>query len=273
MGGFHGGHSSGGSSHGSFHGSRSHSSSSSYNRPVRITYIHNGRTYYKPDYGTSNGKPMSFLQSLIPAIIFIVIGVCIFLNTFKVRVKATITKTSVVKDEYDDPYEVYDFEYSYRNQTYTGYGDDDVEYHYEDGNMVYTLSILEGEVYDLYVSPIFPSNYAFSSEGVTMGIAFTAFLSITGCFILFSNISKRKKFKQDLQEIGDVNNDGKLDEKDMEMADAISKAKIQGEAQAVKENTYDNLRRENSIRYCEYCGAQLDVNDKFCPNCGSSRSK
>ena len=41
----------------------------------------------------------------------------------------------------------------------------------------------------------------------------------------------------------------------------------------VKENTYDNLRRENSIRYCEYCGAQLDVNDKFCPNCGSSRSK
>ena len=79
MGGFHGGHSSGGSSHGSFHGSRSHSSSSSYNRPVRITYIHNGRTYYKPDYGTSNGKPMSFLQSLIPAIIFIVIGVCIFL--------------------------------------------------------------------------------------------------------------------------------------------------------------------------------------------------
>ena len=111
MGGFHGGHSSGGSSHGSFHGSRSHSSSSSYNRPVRITYIHNGRTYYKPDYGTSNGKPMSFLQSLIPAIILIVIGVCIFLATFKVRVKATITKTSVVKDEYDDPYEVYDFEY------------------------------------------------------------------------------------------------------------------------------------------------------------------
>ncbi len=109
MGGFHGGHSSGGSSHGSFHGSRSHSSSSSYNRPVRITYIHNGRTYYKPDYGTSNGKPMSFLQSLIPAIIFIVIGVCIFLTTFKVRVKATITKTSVVKDEYNDPYEVYDY--------------------------------------------------------------------------------------------------------------------------------------------------------------------
>ncbi len=264
MGGFHGGHS-GGGSHGGFHGghhsSSHHYSSSSYHSThsvIKGKHYINGKRYYGAYYGMSGNKPMTFLGAITLGIILLSLGIFLFFLLIKVSTTATITKT------WDNGrYEMYDFEYSYNNKIYHGYGDDDF-----DSKNNYTINV--GDKYTLYVSPINPSNYDFESNN-GIGVFLLIFFGGIGTLILVSTITTKIKHNKELQNVGDINGDGKIDDKDLEYRDAInsgkSKGAFEGTYQASKENAYN----ENKIyRRCPHCDSILDDNAKFCPNCGSN---
>ena len=266
MGGFHGGHSGGGghSSGGGFHsGHSSHSSHSSYHRShnthVRGVYI--GSKRYTVSYGTSNGRPMSFVGSLLLGFLFVCIGVFVFLMVSTPRhATATITKASIVGSGFDQ-YEVYDFEYVVNGVTYTGYGDDDLK---SDG----TLSIEVGEKYTLYLHLISNNKYEFEDK-TPLGAGFGGIFAVIGVFVILNSFKNYLKYRRLLMEVGDANNDGKINEYDLEYADkknsGMSDGAYLGAKEATKENVYDELKVK---RTCPYCGSLVRDTDLFCQQCG-----
>lgn len=261
MGGFHGGHSGGGGFHGG-HSSGSHSSFRSYNSHTTVyvgnvetrtynnveqeTIVYKGKTYKKPDYGTSNGKRMTFKGAVSLGGFLVALGLFLLMILLRVRTDAVITKTSLAND--GDYYEVYDFEYKRNGKTYKGYGDDDAYYDYYTDT--YRYSILEGEVYDIYVSPIIPSIYDFSSSA-NVGAAFCQIFTVAGVVIIVSSIYKRKKFLESLEELGDLNGDGKIDEGDFDYA---------------KNHPYQEPKIQKK---CPYCESVLDDDATECKSCGA----
>lgn len=277
MGGFHGGVGGGGGRSGGgsrgggggFHGGGGPhyggGPHSNYRPPVRIGYHHHGHIYYRPYYGTSNGKPMTFRGAVTLGLILMGVGLTAFVSIYHKPCTATILTTSTVTDGYNSyKYEEYTFSYNFNDKTYTGYGEDDLNY---DG----TYTVNKGEHYTVYVGLIDHTSYQFESNNAIAYI-FAGFLIIPGAAVLGSAISKNAKFKRDLKEIGDVNGDGKIDEKDLEYDEKINKATTEGATQAAKENAYDEVRYSKA-QYCTYCGCKLSDNDKRCPSCGANVSE
>ncbi len=279
MGGFHGGHSSGGhSSGGGFHGGH-HSSSHSYHGGSHSSYhvhtvVHghhyiNGKRYYGPNYGMNgSGKVISFFTSLLIGIIFLLVGIGLYvLMATPKTATATITNTWIASDGYEK-YEGYDFEYSYGGKTYTGYGDDDLAY---DGS--YTINV--GEKYTLYLHVYSNSSYSFKNNtdiAVVLGLIFGG----VGLLLTLNTLRIHIKYKKKLQEIGDINGDGKLDEADIEYAEKLNHGKADGAYDGAREatayNTYNEIKKDFR-KVCPYCGSYANPTDSFCTNCGGRLSE
>lgn len=262
MGGFHGGHSGGGGGHssGGFHGGSHNSGSSSYHSAHSVIdgkhYI-NGKRYYGAYYGMSGNRPMKFGGVIAIGVVLIAFGLFLFFLMFKVSTTATITRT------WDNgSYELYDFEYEYNGKKYHGYGDDDF-----DAFGHYTINV--GDEYTLYISPTNPASYDFKSNN-GVGVFCLLFVSGIGALIIIFSIRTKIKHDRELQLVGDINKDGKIDDKDLEYADAINSGKKEGAYQASKENEY---LEKKIYRRCPYCDSIVDENDKFCTNCGSNLKK
>lgn len=263
MGGFHGGHSSG--SHGGFHGGSHHSHSSGH-RSYRSSSV---RVHYGPGVGihiSGNAPKKSRLSQIIGcffgAFITILFGIIFLIALMDVAVKATITKTNISSTGFSK-YEVYDFEYKYNNKTYYGYGDDDL-----DSNGELTINV--GETYTLYVNPFIPSNYKFNSSAVIAVLLFIV-LDGVGIFLIIKGALGIKKYRRLLQQVGDANKDGIINEDDIDYAEAKAKGKTDGVYEGTKTAETENAYQENKIyRHCAYCDSIVDEDAKFCPNCGAS---
>ena len=247
MGGFGGGHSSGGS-HGGFGGGH-YSSNGSYSKRV---FFH-GR-YYNYSYGSHNGKPMGFVSAIVSGVIIFLVGLFIFFLTFTNETMATITKADFAVDSNHTTYEIYEFEYNYNNQTYTGHGDDDVIYNFGEYKFRYNV----GESYPLYVHFINPSWYDFEDSKYIAVIALSLTSFISGSIII-STLFTRKRRQKILSEIGDYNHDGKIDEKDI---DTYSGNTNQSD---INIKDFDNIAK-TPVRYCKYCGNKLYEN-QWCESC------
>ncbi|MBQ9899979.1 MAG: zinc ribbon domain-containing protein [Acholeplasmatales bacterium] len=271
MGGFHGGHSGGHS--GGFHGGSHHSSHSSgggYHHHSHhvvggVHYI-DGRRHYGPYYGMSgNGKPISFFTSLIVGIVFIFIGLIVFLSLSTPRTAtAVITKTSMATDtETNQKYEVYDFEYEVGGKTYTGYGDDDLT---ASGD----YSILEGEKYTIHVHLLNPADYSFNDQTPLAAIIGGIFWVI-GLALSANTIRVYIAYKKKLKEVGDANGDGIVNEKDIEYADkkesGMADGAYDGARDATAENVYNEMKKDTR-KVCPYCDSFVAPDANFCVNCG-----
>ena len=273
MGGFHGGHSSGGGgSSGGFHGGHSsshHSYSSSQHRSsfarnVHVRGVHfSSNKKYNISYGTSNGRPMTFLGSLLISILLIGIGLFVFFLVATPRhATATITRTNIVGTY--DRYEIYDFEYEVNGQKYYGDGDDDLN---SDGS----LNVNVGDKYTLYLHVFKDDSYEFEDKTL-LGSLFGGVFFFIGLLIFVSSILTYIKYKRLLSEIGDANNDGKIDENDIAYEDGkkggMADGAYLGARDATKENVYDELRKEKPKKVCPYCGSYVKEEDLFCTQCG-----
>ncbi len=262
MGGFHGGHSSG--SHGGFHGG-GHSSHSSHH--YRSTSYHSTRIYHSSGhgfyFGGQRGRKATLLTKyLIFGILSIMFGILILVALMDVAVDAKITNTSIIGSGYDK-YEIYGFEYKFNNKTYYGHGDDDLSSTGE-------LTIEEGQTYTLYVNPFIPTKYKFDSDASAAIVMFLIFAA-GGTTLIVIGIINYKRYKAELEKVGDINKDGVVDEKDLEYADKIAKGKAEGAYEGTKAATAENTYQEKKIyRRCPYCDSIVDDNAKFCPNCGSN---
>lgn len=267
MGGFHGGHSSGssGSSGGGFHGGHSSSSGSGNNSP-RDSFVHFIDTVH---YGNSHGNPMTLAGTIFIAIVMIGIGILAFLLIATPRhATATITRTNIVGSRYDR-YEVYDFEYVVDDKTYYGSGDDDLN---SDG----TLNINVGEKYTVYLHLFRNDTYVFEDKTL-IGFIFGGVFFVIGVVIAGSSIFIFIKHKRLLRETGDANNDGKVNEYDLQYVDeknsGMSDGAYLGARDATRDNVYDELRREKPRKVCPYCGAFVDDEDLLCTKCGGTLSE
>lgn len=262
-GGFHGGHSSGGGFHGGHSGGGFHSSGgfrSSY-RPHRSTFIYVGGRRYDVGGGSSNNsnngyKKPALISTIFLSVFIVILGVFLFLNVYKKGCTAIITHTESAHD-YTGEYEVYDFEYSLYGNTYYGKGDDDLVYNYKTSSYEYSVKV--GEKYTIYVSLINPENYEFEAENGAAFILLFVALGIAA-LIIGNTINNLKLYKKRLESIGDLNGDGKLDEKDLEIY--LSRM-----------NTMGDKKEELQNRVCPYCDSLVSVNDRFCQQCGAALGK
>ena len=260
MGGFHGGHSGGHS--GGFHGgsSRSHSSHSTTHH-----YSHSSFHIYSGGRSSNSynrSRVANIFVYFFLSILFIIFAIVAFALCMDVAVKATITKAQITKSG-NYKYEVYDFEYKYNNMTYYGYGDDDLA---ADGS----LSIKEGETYTLYVSITNPSDYRFKSKATIAIVALIGFGGLS-IFFLTKGIILFIRFKRQLRQIGDANNDGLINESDIDYAEAKNSGIADGIYEGTKKAETENAYLKNKIyRRCPYCDSIVDDDAKFCPNCGSN---
>ena len=262
-GGFHGGHSSGGGFHGGHSGGGFHSSGgyrSSY-RPHHSTFIYVGGRRYDVGGGSSNNsnngyKKPAVAASIIFAIIVLFIGIFLFTHIYTESHVATVTNVNLVTDR-GEHYETYDFVYVVNGRQYTGHGDDDLLYYHSDNNFEYSVKV--GEKYTIYTDLLNPSNYQYESQNggaflvlfVTLGIA---------ALIIGNTINNLKLYKKRLESIGDLNGDGKLDEKDLEIY--LSRM-----------NTMGDKKEELQNRVCPYCDSLVSINDRFCQQCGAPLGK
>lgn len=268
MAGFHGGHSGGGGFHGGhssggFHGG--HSSHSSYSSRGRSSvhfhttpFIFVGGNSFNIGNNNNNVryKRPSIIPSLIIGIIMILIGITIFFSLYTIKTEATITDVRLAKDyRTHQYYEEYTFMYQVDDKIYYGTGDDELVYYLDE--TYYKYSVLVGEKYPLYVKYIDNSSYSFERNNF-IPYAALIFLSSIAIIIIASAIYNLRDYQKRLSKIGDLNGDGKLDEKDME----IYYTKKRNE-----------LNKQNSTtKICPYCNSIININDRFCENCGATQA-
>ena len=85
---------------------------------------------------------------------------------------------------------------------------------------------------------------------------------MVGTGLLVSGFIVRMKFKKSIQSVGDLNNDGKINEEDLIIyGNQLDEAKK------------EEKRRIESKKYCKYCGSKLADENLFCPQCGAARKQ
>ena len=153
-------------------------------------------------------------------------------------------------------YEKYDFEYIVNGITYTGEGDDDLVWNgYE-----YEFDIEIGEEYPIYYYMVNPSSYSFSRE--PFAVLYVAVLIIGGVLFIVG-IVLRKKYLHSIEYVGDLNNDGKINEEDLVIYQQRKKD------EKLKELAEANRKYIN----CPFCDAKIKREERTCPFCGGTLDK
>lgn len=104
-----------------------------------------------------------------------------------------------------------------------------------------------------------PESYSFESENGPAFILLFIGLGL-GALIIGNTINNLKLYKKRLEAIGDLNGDGKLDEKDIEIY-------------LSRKNNLDDKKEELQNRVCPYCDSLVSINDRFCQQCGAALGK
>jgi len=225
MGGFHGGHSSGGHSSGGHSGGHSGSGHSFY-------VGHSNRIY-----ATNRFPLVGMLIVVAFGVFFLVFGIMGFVQDLTVKTTATITDTYTLYD--NEPYEGYDFTYTYKGKTYTGSGDDDLT---SSGD----YKVLVGEEYDIYVAVLRPNIYHFEDQKVNAFVIIVIFGGAGAIMIIASIRSYIKSEKKRLEE--------------------KAKKKLETTGEPLKE--YVGQSRVSGItKRCPYCDAVIPEEVTKCPNC------
>ena len=183
-----------------------------------------GKKPSRYEYGRwGNGKPLSFLSSMIIASIIIIVGiVCFIFVSTPNKTTAYVTNTMVLSDS-DGYYEGYDFYYVYDGKTYTGHGNKDLN---KDG----TFKIKVGDTKKIYLHIYDDSKYELSDKSGYSLLCLFVFCGM-GLLIMINSIRIFIKHKKVLAEIGDANGDGKVNEKDLDYSDGyIQEENIGNEA-------------------------------------------
>ncbi|MCR5231515.1 MAG: zinc ribbon domain-containing protein, partial [Acholeplasmatales bacterium] len=154
-----------------------------------------------------------------------------------------VSKNGVMK-------QLVEFKYVYNGTEYFGY-----EY--------YSASETNYKPYDtfeLYVSKIQPSNYHLTKSNSYLVLL--TFAGVIGVFLLAFGIGYRISFLRRIKAIGDLNNDGKIDEEDL----------VEFQKQEKEKERLEKERIER-LNYCQYCGAKYPKDAIFCEQCGAPRTK
>ena len=120
------------------------------------------------------------------------------------------------------------------------------------------------------------SNSSYSFENST-GIALVLGLVFGGIGILLISNTLRIhiKYKKKLEEIGDINGDGLLNEADIEYAEKLNEGKADGVYDGARDatayNTYNEMKKDFR-KVCPYCGQYANETDSFCSHCGGALS-
>ena len=180
----------------------------------------------------------------------VLFGIVLLILFYPHTCKATITETNIVS-RFGDTYETYQFSYEFGGVLYFGSGDDDLAY----VNGGYEKTILEGDVYDVYVALVSPSDYQFERGNLATGfgvgiLVFSTVLIVVGALT-------RKKYLISIRHIGDLNGDGKVNEKDIEIYNKQAYL-----------NMFENYTKRD---LCPYCGSKLDKKSLFCTKCGARK--
>ena len=193
----------------------------------------------------------------IVGVIFLALGALFAVLFHTNSTTATITKTSMATDyQTYQKYEKYDFEYIVNGVTYTGEGDDDLVWNgYE-----YEFDIEIGEEYPIYYYMVNPSSYSFSRE--PFAVLYIAVLIIGGVLFIVG-IVLRKKYLHSIEYVGDLNNDGKINEEDLVIYQQRKKD------EKLKELAEANRKYIN----CPFCDAKIKREERTCPFCGGTLDK
>ena len=189
-------------------------------------------------------------------VLFALLAVLFFFLMRPYQVMATVDEVRMVTDGSSE-YEEYTFSYTDRNgTTHIGNGDDDLIYNQDTGK--YEYDIKQGRQYPLYISILAPGNYSFSENYAFLILVIA--LGGLGAGLLIAGFVLRARFLLSIQNVGDLNNDGKINEKDLAVF-----------ADNVKQAEEEEKARIKALDYCKYCGSKLDKRTLFCPQCGASR--
>lgn len=205
---------------------------------------------------TSKNKQTTKAMAIIGAVLLIV-GVLLGVLLYQFSVTARVTEVMTMNDN-GYQYEKYEIRYTFMGEFYIGVGTDELEYNSETNT--YEYDIKENEEYPLYVAIIAPSKYHFQRSYVSfvLGGIFLA----SGAGLLIAAFVLRKKFLISISSVGDLNNDGKVNEIDLRMY-----AKAEEEKEALEK---ERIRKKD---FCKYCGSKLLKTDLFCPQCGAKREE
>lgn len=166
---------------------------------------------------------------------------------------ATITDANQKYDYHGIAYEEYTFRYTVDGKYYYGVGDDDLVYDYQKGRYVFDIEV--GEEYPIYYYMVNPSSYSFSKEPFA---PLYVILIISGSVLIIIGIVFRKKYLKSIEYVGDLNNDGKINEKDLIIYQ--------------KKKSEENLAKmaEAAKKYinCPFCDAKIKKDERNCPFCG-----
>lgn len=189
--------------------------------------------------------------------VLIGLGVVFFFLLEEYRYTATITSATLVRDYNDEVYEVYTFSYNVNGRRFTGRGDDDAAYTL-DGERYFDIAV--GEEYTIYASILTPGDYHFSPSNTN--VAATILSCGAGLVLVVIGVISRKRFLISIQYVGDLNNDGKIDEADL----------IIFNRQEHEKRMEELKRKQKNKNRCIYCGEKIPKNKLFCPQCGASRN-
>ncbi len=205
---------------------------------IKPTYRHHkGKSYETPIYGLYYGKLFSFAQFVTMLIVLMIIGLGLFVLAFEFETTAIVTDAH--ESYHVDVYNEYNFEYEIFGKTYHGHGK----------SMYGSRRVHSGDELDIYVHLYNFSYYDKKNSGAPY-VVFVVLPHEIICIVLLSSaIKKHRKHKKDIQEIGDINHDGKVDEADFKSLP----------------NMYE--------KKCPCCGAYIDIVDKECPHCGTKDFK
>ena len=168
--------------------------------------------YYK--YVDKNKKPKMTLETKelkpnriktlicrIFGLVLILLGILFMFLLNQAKVTATITR----KNDFFDTVQ-YDFSYEYNGNTYYGNGKDDI---------AYSDKLNVNTEHDIYVKVINPSDYSFDVN--YSNIILLIIFSTVGGILLIYGVVARRKYLVSIKFVGDLNKDGKIDEKDYEI--------------------------------------------------------
>lgn len=189
----------------------------------------------------------------IIGLFLIALGIILGILCYEYKVYAKVTKVWEVK--YDNQYyEKYEFWYTFNGSEYMGVGEDDLAV----GPAGVYFDITVGQSYPVYVMAIAPGSYHF--QKLNLSLMFGLVLVTSGATLFVYGIVYRKRFLLQIQSVGDLNEDHKVDEKDL---------RVYSENQ--KKIEEDERKKLIEKDYCKYCGSKLAKTDLFCTNCGAKR--
>lgn len=195
---------------------------------------HNGKKYNIPYYGYILGTRLSFIASIIIGLLWSFIGLIIIFFLSTVTKSATIINT---KPSFDRDYVIYEFEYNYLGKSYVGNSKERLGYSGQEYHV--------GDTLEIYVYSYDGSKYELRSNARYI-LFVILILVVPGFTEIGISIYKRKMHLKDLEEIGDINNDGIIDEKDFNALPTIPNV---------------------TNKKCPNCGESIYSKALICPKC------